>query len=82
MGTFAETAIADYRLLLTNIQIYIYIYIYCIFICCRFKWKTEAIFLNQFTVYSSYKRKFVVCLFVDKETTEVVRLQNGLNGLA
>jgi hypothetical protein len=64
------------------IQIYIYIYIYFIFICCRFKWKIEAIFLKKFTVYSSYKQKFVVCLFVDEETTEVVRLQNGLNGLA
>jgi hypothetical protein len=41
-----------------------------VYIGCRSKRKTEAqvIFLNPFTVYTSYKQKFVVCMFVDKET--------------
>ncbi len=44
----------------------------CICICCCFKRKTDAqenIFLNLFTICSSCKRKFVVCPFVDKETS-------------
>jgi hypothetical protein len=47
------------------------------------KWKTEAqaIFLNPFTVCSSCKRKFVVCLFVWTETNESYPLANGLNVL-
>ncbi len=48
-----------------------------------FKWKAEAkaIFLNQFTVCSSCKRKFVICPFVDEETNGIYLLANGLNGL-
>jgi hypothetical protein len=38
-------------------------------------------FLNLFTVCSMCKRKFVVCLFVDKETNRSYPLANGLNGL-
>ncbi len=47
------------------------------------KQKTEAkaIFLNPFTSCSSCKRKFVVFLFVDKETNESYLYANGLNGL-
>jgi hypothetical protein len=50
---------------------------------CRFKWKTEAqaIFLNPFTVFSSCKRKFVVCLFDDKEKNESYLFAIGLKGL-
>jgi hypothetical protein len=53
------------------------IYIYgkqnYIYISCCFKQKTkkrppQAIFLNPFTICSSCKCKFVVCLFVDEET--------------
>ncbi len=46
--------------------------------------KTEAkgIFLNPFTVCSSCKRKFVICLFVDKETNGSYPFVNGLNGFA
>ncbi len=47
------------------------------------KWKekkieAQAIFLNLFTVCSSCKRKFVVCLFVMKKHTEVICLQIDL----
>jgi hypothetical protein len=47
------------------------------------EWKTEAqtISLNLFTVYSSCKRKFVVCPFVDEETNGSYPFANGLNGL-
>jgi hypothetical protein len=42
------------------------------YICCHLKWKVkmedQEIFLNPFTVCSSGKQKFVVSLFVDKET--------------
>ncbi len=51
--------------------------------CCHFKRKTElqAIFLNPFTICSSCKRQFVVCLFVDQETKGSYLFTNGLNGL-
>jgi hypothetical protein len=39
-------------------------------------------FLNPFTVCSSYKRKFVICPFVDEETNGSYLFANGLNGLA
>jgi hypothetical protein len=47
------------------------------------KGKTEAraIFLCPFTVCSSSKRKFVVCLFVDEETNGSYPFANGLNRL-
>jgi hypothetical protein len=56
----------------------------CIHICCHFKWKTEdqAIFLNPFTSCSSCKLKFVICLFLYKETGRSYPFANGLNGLA
>jgi hypothetical protein len=49
------------------------------------KWKTEAHasdFLNLFTVCSLLKRKFVICTFVDEETSRMYLFANGLNGLA
>ncbi len=53
---------------------------------CHFKLKTEngaqATFLNPFTVCSSCKRKFVLCLFVYEETNGSYPFSNGLNGLA
>ncbi len=71
----------------------IYIYIHGkrnnIYICCRFKWKTEngspGDFPYPFTVCSSCKLKFVICPFVDKETNRRYPFANGLkklNGLA
>ncbi len=47
------------------------------------KQKTEgqAIFLNPFTICSSCKRKFVVCLFLDKATNGCYPFANGLNRL-
>jgi hypothetical protein len=68
------------------IYIYTYIYIY-IYIYCRFNrnQKTEAqaiFFLNPFTIFSSCKQKFVVCLFVYKETYGDYPFANGLSGLA
>jgi hypothetical protein len=53
---------------------------------CRFKWKkirkTEAygFILNQFSVCSSYKWKFIVCPFDDEETNRSYLFANGLNG--
>jgi hypothetical protein len=38
------------------------------------KTEAQAIFLNLFTICSSYKRKFVVCLLTKKQT-EVIRVQ-------
>ncbi len=67
---------------------YIHIYIYniylFIYICSRFKRKTEAqaIFLNSFTVCSSCKRKFVICPFVYEETNGSYLFANGLSRLA
>jgi hypothetical protein len=43
------------------------------------KWKPKIIFLNPFTVCSSYKRKFVVCYFANKETYRSYPFTNGLN---
>jgi hypothetical protein len=59
-------------------ELYVYIYIYC-----RLKWKTEArvIYLSTFTVCSSWQWKFVVCLFVNKETDGRYPFENRLNGL-
>ncbi len=52
--------------------------------CCPFQWKTEAqvIFHNPVILCSSSKRKFVVCLFVYKETNRSYPSSNGLNRLA
>jgi hypothetical protein len=41
----------------------------------------QVIFLNPFTVYSSCKRKFVICSFVDEETNGSYSFVNGLKGL-
>jgi hypothetical protein len=48
------------------------------------KRKTEAlpVFLNAFTVCSSCKRTFVLCPFVDEETSGSYPFSNGQNGLA
>jgi hypothetical protein len=67
-------------------QIYRYRYIYIstyIFIYRCFKWKMEAqvIFLNLFTVCSSCKRKFVVCLSGFQETNGTSPFVKGLNRL-
>jgi hypothetical protein len=47
------------------------------------KRKTEAqsIFLNLFTICSSYKRKFVVFLVIEEGTNGSYPFANGLNGL-
>jgi hypothetical protein len=39
------------------------------------------IFLKTFTVCSLYKRKFVLCPFVDEEINVNYPLADGLNGL-
>jgi hypothetical protein len=44
--------------------------------------EAQAIFPNPFTVCSSCKRKFVICLFVDEETNGSCPFANGLNRLA
>ncbi len=41
----------------------------------RRKMEAQAIFLNLFTVCSLYKRKFVICPFVDENQTEGIYLQ-------
>ncbi len=50
-----------------------YVHIYMLL----FQRKTEAhaVFLNPFTVCSSWTLMFVVFPFVDEETTQVIRLQ-------
>jgi hypothetical protein len=45
------------------------------------KRKPRRFSLHPFTVCSSCKRKFVVCLFVDKETNGSYPFANGLDGL-
>jgi hypothetical protein len=64
--------------------IYIYEYLYIYAAVSNEKGKTEApaIFHNLFTVCSSCKRKFVICLFVDEETNESYQLANRLNILS
>jgi hypothetical protein len=46
------------------------------------KTEAQAVFLNSFTVCSSYKRKFAVSSFVDKETNRSYPFANGPNGLS
>ncbi len=53
--------------------IYIYIYLR--------KTEAQAIFLNPFTVCSSCKRKFAVCLFVDEETNGSLQRDLPINGI-
>ncbi len=43
--------------------------------------ESKAGFLYPFTVCSSCKQKFVVCLFVDRETNGSYPFANGLNRL-
>jgi hypothetical protein len=46
------------------------------------KRKAQAIFLNSFTVYSSYIQwKFVVCSFAGEEKNGSYQIANGLDGL-
>jgi hypothetical protein len=67
-----------------RVPTYVYIYVYKYTTVSNGKWKTQGlvIFLNPFTVYSSCKRKFVVCPFVDEETKGSHLVANGLNRLA
>ncbi len=71
-----------YKYINTYLHFYIHIYIHTkyihIYICCRFKQKTEAqaIFHNAFTVCPS-SRKLVVGPIVDKETTGSYPSANG-----
>jgi hypothetical protein len=44
--------------------------------------EAQAIFLNQFTICSFCKLKFVVCLFVYEETNRSYPFGNGLNRLS
>ncbi len=44
--------------------------------------EAQTVFLNTFTICSLCKQKFVVCLFVDKETNGSYPFANGLNRLA
>ncbi len=46
------------------------------------KTEAQAVFLNSFTVCSSYKRKFAVSSFVDKETNRSYPFANVLNRLS
>jgi hypothetical protein len=52
-----------------------------IYIMLPFEQKTEAVFLHPFTVCSLCKQKFVVCHFVDEETSGRYPFANGLNWL-
>ncbi len=45
------------------------------------KTEAQAIFINSFTVCSSCKRKFAVCLLDDEERNESYPFANGLKGL-
>jgi hypothetical protein len=45
------------------------------------KTEAQAIFLNPFTVCSSYERKFVVCPVVDIERNGSYPFATGLNGI-
>ncbi len=71
MYTYTYTYIYTYNTYGTYTYTHIYVYV-----CCRFKWKTEAhaIFLNPFTVCSSYKRKFIVVPFADEVTNRTLSI--------
>jgi hypothetical protein len=55
----------------TYICIKILAYVYIYMLCFKRKSEAQAIFLNQFTICSSCKRKFVICPFVDEETNGI-----------
>jgi hypothetical protein len=88
-------AVSVFRLQQTNgscrfplVLFYIYIftenrtlYLYATVSSGKGKIEAKAVFLNPFTVYSSCKLKFVVCLFIEKETNRSYLFVNGLNGL-
>ncbi len=91
---FATNGNCHFPLIMFSVCIFIFVCIY-IYIWANVKWikenriyiynfqqkmEAQAIFLNPFTVVSSCKWKFVVCLFVGKKTNGM--LANGLNGLA
>ncbi len=68
------------------IYIYTFIYIYFIYVYAavsngKRKTEAQAIFLKQFTVCSSCKRKFVVCPSVYEETNGSYPFANKLNRL-
>jgi hypothetical protein len=61
-----------------NIHIHIHIHIRVQYIIHSYTYiniYAQAFFLNTFTVCSSSKWKFFICLYVDEEQTEVIRLQ-------
>jgi hypothetical protein len=74
-----------YFYLYISMSIYIYIYINILifmYICCRFKRKTEAkAIFDPLTVCSFRKRKFFFFLFVYEVTSRSYPFANGLNGL-
>ncbi len=55
---------------------------HCFNIYGKQKMVAKVIFCNAFTICSSSKRKFVVCLFVVKGTNGSYPFANRLNGLA
>ncbi len=61
--------------------LYLYFYLYAAISNGKQKTEAQTIFLNPFTVCSSWKRKFVICPFLDKETNRWYLFANGLNGL-
>ncbi len=65
-----------------HIRIPMHTYIYTAISNGKRKPEAQAFFPNPFTVYSSYKQKHVVSLFVDKETNGSQPFTNGLNRLA
>ncbi len=64
-----------------SIYIYAAISIY-IYVDVSRKMESQVIFFNPCTVCLLCKQKFVVCLFVDKETNRSCPFANGLNGNA
>jgi hypothetical protein len=57
----------------------IYVYLYC---CSKRKMEAQVIFFNPYTLCSSCKRKFVICLCVDEETNRSYLFASGLNRLS
>jgi hypothetical protein len=73
---FPHISLSIYVYISIDLSLYLYIYCY-IYIYCAVPYgkRTQAIFLNLFTVCSSCKRKFVVPHLLMKKQTEVIRLQ-------
>ncbi len=43
--------------------------------------EAQVFSLNQFSIWSAYKQKFVVCPFVQEETNGSYSFTNGINGI-